>query len=357
MYARYADKSKIDLHYFCFDTGLPKMKVDEVTIKYVPLYPNRHRSYLLFLFELGRYLTKERFDLIFHIDGNFTLVIRLMNFFKPMVLDIRTGDLSNNTIILWFRNNRISFSSYFYRRVSVITESLRDELQLNRNKTTIIPLGGELQPYGPKNFDTVRMLYVGSLGNRNIDHTITGLAQFILKHPGIDISYDIVGFGKKPTENRIKDLIVYFKLENIVVFHGRKLHSELIPFFNRCNIGIVYIPQKRYYDFQSSTKFYEYLLAGMPVIATNTLENRLSLKEGCGTLCEDNPESFAEAIEKLSMNINRFDSEKIKSQYLDFHWKNIVRDIWEPYVLESCRKSEAGSRKLEAGSRRESDKT
>ena len=337
MYARYAERGKIDLHFCCFDMGLKRIRIPGITVNYIPLSSNRFNSYLNFFIASKIYVLKENFDLIFHIDGKFTLAFRLLNLFRPMVLDIRSGDLSDNRNKLWLMNKQILISSWFYKHVSVISDSLCKELGLNSKKTVIIPLGGELHSFAPKQFNTVKILYFGSLNNRNIDHTITGLSLFKMQHPELDIEYDIVGFGNMTNEKTIRDTIENTGMHEFVTFHGRKTHSELIPFLDKCNVGIVYIPQRRYYDFQPSTKLYEYLLAGLPVIATNTLENRISLKTDCGILCEDNPESFSEALKKFIQERDKFNSESIKRAYLDYRWEHIVRNIWQPFVLNAIK--------------------
>jgi glycosyltransferase involved in cell wall biosynthesis len=336
MYAKYSNKSRIDLSYFCFDTGLKRIDLDGINVIYIPLQSSRIKSYINFFSVLQKTLKREKFDLVFHIDGKFTPVIRFLNFSCPMILDIRTGDLSNNPLLLWTRNKRITISTYLYSKVSVITHSLSRELNLNPNKTTIIPLGGELLKIESKQFENLKLIYIGSLENRNIHQTIKGLSIFNSKYPTIKVSYDIIGFGKSKTEEELIELIKNESLEDSIVFHGRMKHSELLPYLISCNVGIVYIPQKRYYDFQSSTKFYEYLLAGMPVIATKTLENKQSLKSGCGVLCEDSPESFANAIEEIMISRHQFNSESIKSLYYEFQWPEIVKNIWEPFILRSC---------------------
>lgn len=337
MYTLYADKNKLDIYYFCFDSGFEKICSKDVTLKYIPLYKDRFSSYLSFFLKLKKYLINEKFNLVFHVDAKFTLILRILNLFSPMVLDIRTGNLSDNTFNRFIGNTSIRISSLFYKNVSVITESLREELKISKRKATILPLGGVLHNFDNKSYETLRLLYTGTLEKRNIGQTIEGLALFHSRNQDIAISYDIIGFGKAETEREITDLISSLGMGKIVIFHGRKRHNEIIPFLEKCNVGVVYIPKKRYYEFQSSTKFYEYVLAGMPVIATNTFENRMTLKVGSGYICTDKPASFAEALERTYNGRERFDSVSIRSMYLSDQWEVIVKEKWEPFILENCR--------------------
>ena len=160
----------------------------------------------------------EKFDIIFHVDNGFTFLIRIVNIFRPIALDIRSGDLSDNKMKLWIKNRQITFAALFYKNVSVISESLRDTLNLNKNRTTIIPLGGEKQPTAPKDFQSVRLLYVGSINNRNIHETVLGLSVYLKKGNAFwDISYDIVGFGKPGVIDQLNRTIISEGLTDKVI--------------------------------------------------------------------------------------------------------------------------------------------
>lgn len=332
MYARYLDRRKYDIQYFCFDQGLTKVEIDDIKVHYQELFPNRIKSFLLYFLSLKRFLLKEKFDIIFQVDSKFTSIIRLMNPFQPMILDIRSGDLSLNPFKLWFGNAKITFVTYLYKNVSVISSGLRDRLGLPLS-AVVIPLGGQRQNTNVKSFDSIRLLYIGSLDGRNIHETVTGLGIFIQNvSPGMPISYDIVGFGKSDALSMLNEAVDKARLSDKVVFHGRKKIDELFPFFEKCNIGVAYLPKTKAYDCQPVTKLFECVLAGMPVIATNTLENEIAILPGCGELCSDNPASFAEALNRLINNSNTYDSEKIKESYSGSEWKNIVSDILEPFI-------------------------
>jgi glycosyltransferase involved in cell wall biosynthesis len=214
----------------------------------------------------------------------------------------------------------------------VISGSLRYFLGLSERKSVIIPLGGERQPTTSKTFNEFHLLYVGSLDNRNIHETILGLSVYLQKKDACqNLTYDIIGFGKEKIIQLLKKTIEDTGQSEIVTYHGRKNRDELFPFFEKCNVGVAYLPKTKAYDFQPVTKLFECMLAGMPVIASDTLENKLSVKPGCGELCSDNPESFADALKRIIDRAENFDSEKIKNCYSGSEWKNIVHNTVEPY--------------------------
>jgi glycosyltransferase involved in cell wall biosynthesis len=292
MYTKYANNSLFEIHIFCFDQGLKKIEAEDAIVHYFPLYKNRLKSYMIFFLKSRSTIVKEKFDLIFHIN------------------------------------------SIFYSHISVISDSLAKKLKLKPDKTTILPLGAEHQNFEKKEFSSIKMLYIGSLDNRNIAETIHGFSIYKKAHLLVDISYDIVGFGNKGTEELIKNAIVVNEMGNYIKFHGRKTYAEVGHFLNSCNVGVVYVPQTNYYDCQPTTKLFESLLSGMPVIATETLENKNVFQPGCGALCKANPSSFSFAINYIVNNKHSFNSEEIKSRYSSFDWQSIVENIWTPYILK-----------------------
>lgn len=334
MYSKYLNKQKYDVHYFCFELGLPKVELEYGKVNYVKIHASKLISYLNFFFQLYTFLRKEKFDLIFQVDDKFSLLIRILNLFQPFVFDIRTGDLSENKFRSWFKNFQITFTSFFYKHVSVISKSLKEKLKLKKS-TVIIPLGGELLPIQAKKFESIRLLYLGSLNCRSIHETIYGLSLYLNQNnANQNVAYDILGFGKDSVIDEIKEAILKTNLQDKVFFHGHKKIDELLPFFENCNVGVVYIPQTKWYDCQPATKLYECVLAGMPVIATNTTENRLALKNNCGVITEDNSFAFADSLKKIIDEKSKYDSIYIREMYKEFEWSNIVKYQLEPFFDE-----------------------
>ena len=108
--------------------------------------------------------------------------------------------------------------------------------------------------------------------------------------------------------------------------------NKLGPFYERCNVGVAYIPKTEFFDIQPSTKIFEYLFAGMPVIATATLENKRVIMNDNGILIEDNPESFYEGLKRLYNKRHFFDSKIIKKTCGQYSWNRIVKKNLRPYL-------------------------
>ena len=176
-----------------------------------------------------------------------------------------------------------------------------------------------------KEYDDLRLFYVGTLKQRDINKTIEGLILFNKKYPEVKFYYDIVGFGMPQEEELVKSLIKDNNLDDKIEFHGRINYEELVPFFEKANLGVAYVPMTPYYDCQPSTKIYEYVLSGMYCIATNTYENRILIEPINGIICDDNAESFCEALERYyKMDKTSFDSAEIRKSMAKYEWSNVV---------------------------------
>jgi len=332
MYCKYLDKTKYEVHYVGFDQGYSRRDIDNVHIHYIPLQTDKIKRYWIYLTTINRLIRDINFDFVFQVDHKMTFLVRLCNLRCRFILDIRTGYLKGSRLKRAYYNAYIYFTSLFYRRVTIISESLRKLLHIPAQKTTIIPLGAEVKNCSDKSFENLYLFYIGTLEWRNIEETVEGLALFIKKHPGIIVTYDIVGTGKEEDMLKIKQIIVENNMQDIVVYHGQKNHNEIGDIWERCNLGIAYLPITPYYDCQPTTKLYEYLLAGMPVIATNTFENRREISLTDGVLIQDNKESFASGLETFIKNKQFYNSMLMREKFIKSSWQNIVQQKLEPYL-------------------------
>lgn len=332
MYCKYLDKTKYEVHYVGFDGGQVSRELDDVEVHYIPVHQNKMIRYWVYLTTINKLIRNENFDILFLVDCQGSLLIRICNLFRKAILDIRTGDTQLGRKRISFFNIFILLSSVFFKRVTIISLSLRKLLRLSANKCHLLPLGAVQLDMPNKSFDSLNLFYIGTIHGRNINQTIEGLSIFKTNQSKVLLKYNIVGFGSAADEVLLKDSIEHYNLTDVVIFHGRKNHDEAMDLFQKCNVGVVYIPITKGYTCQPTTKLYECLLAGMPVIATSTLENKLSVKQQTGVLINDNPEAFAQGLEEIWNRKNEFNSEVIKSLYLESTWENIVRHNLEPYL-------------------------
>jgi glycosyltransferase involved in cell wall biosynthesis len=333
-YCRYLS-DKFTIRYICYDRGLNRLTLDGVDVHYVSFRGSKlHRS-LRFLSECVRQSIFIKPDILFVTYFIPCFLLALFCKSKKRILDIRTGSLNRNRIFRKLENFRIFFQSLFFSHVVILSESMRNKLFLSTKKSRIVPLGSELIVERNHDFAEINLLYVGALDDRNITETIKGIQLFFEKNEikTIELSYTIIGFGSESETIKIENSILENSLSDFVKFKGRKTSEELVPFFELSNIGVAYIPRTPWYDCQPTTKLFEYMLAGMPVIATKTSENRLFVDETNGVLINDTPEDFCNGLTNIFNRRNSFNSHKIRKSVEAYTWENIVNTNLKPFLL------------------------
>jgi glycosyltransferase involved in cell wall biosynthesis len=314
-----------DLFYFGILEGDENIEQLNVNIKYISKHNNKILNKLLFLSSIKNYIKSNSFDFIFvnYFFGCSILSFLIRN--KKIHLDIRTGHISRSKIKNKFYNYVILAESISFYSITCISESLIKHLNLPK-KTTILPLGATKYVTKRKSFDTLKLLYVGNLNNRNIDITIIGFHNFINLYKISNITYTIIGFGNTVQVKYLNKLIDDLKLHDFVFFLGELRGDNIIKYYENNNIGISFVPITKYFNFQPPTKTYEYLLNGMPVIATNTYENSLVINELNGVLINDNIESFTEGLNYIYKNRFNYNHESILAASEKFSWNNIINN-------------------------------
>jgi hypothetical protein len=195
-------------------------------------------------------------------------------------------------------------------------------------------LGSEEIYNGNHEFKQLNLLYVGTLHKRNLHQSIEGLGMLLQKKPEFNskITYTIIAFGSETEELKLKEVIEKYNLQDTVALEGLKNYDELLPYFEKSNIGIAYTPITDFFNCQPVTKIYEYALSGLFTIATSTNESKLAITEKNGILCDDTPESFAEALEKVYNRLEFIQESDIRSSLKNNHWSIIVNRVLEPFL-------------------------
>lgn len=242
---------------------------------------------------------------------------------RNIILDIRTLSVSADQATREQSDKNTKNVALQFAACSVISEGVKDKLGIN---ATVLPLGAECISNTKKDFSTLRLFYIGTFDNRNLAVFLKGLAMFNKKY-AYPVTFDIVGGGNTKEENAIKEIISTEELDNVKL-HGYMTHDEAKKFFDNCNVGVCYVPMVEYYEHQPPTKLYEYLLSGMACIATETQSNRDVMSNEYGVLIKDDAESVCIGLHKLYNQRDSYKSDVIVSLAMQYHWKNIVKDVF-----------------------------
>lgn len=332
-YYKYCEylRDDFDVTYLCFDSGLKKLEIENVNVKYVPnkgIYVFRGGRFILTT--LSTIATFKGIVFIHYFER--CQILKQVFPKKKMILDIRTLSTDKNDEIRKEIDIKIKNATKHFDHTTIISCGLQKKLNLDSKKSTLLPLGSDIISNKKKTFTDLNLLYVGNLTtNREIEKTIIGLSIFCQLNPDQKIEYNIVG-GEFNQIERLKKVVDSYNLSDIVIFHGRVLHSELKPFFDKCNIGVSYIPITEWYHDQPPTKTYEYIISGLFTIATATNSNIEIINGNNGILINDSPESFAKGLEKIVSIKHQIHSDTIRATLINHTWSNIVGTILKPLI-------------------------
>lgn len=245
---------------------------------------------------------------------------------RNIVLDVRTLSVAPNELEREAADNQLRRIMKSFKITSVISKGVCEKLG---GGCPILPLGAEPLSMVAKNFNSLRLFYIGTFNNRNLSQFIEGLALYQKRTCDSNVTFDVVGGGSDSEVQMIKDTIAKTGVKGVEL-HGYLTHEEAQPYFDKCNVGVCYVPVTDYYQHQPPTKLYEYLLSGMACIATNTFSNLEVMNNSNGIVICDNSESIAEGLRDLKYSLSNYQSDIIVSSAQEYHWKSIVENSLFP---------------------------
>lgn len=328
---------KLHITYVGFDTGKPRLHVDGVRVVYVPYQGRKLRRYLRLL---GTFLREMRrckgAVFVAYFPG--CSVLRYAGPAARMVIDFRTGSIRENPWGRRWENRLMRWEAALFKNICAISPSLAERLRLPSTRTHIVPLGAEPMRVQPKRFDRLDLLYVGTFDGRRLEDTLAGFEHF-LRDGGrqVDLTYTIVGDGGNGTLEHLRHLVRQKGLDGLVRLPGYVHKTQLQDTFDRCNVGVSYVPINDIYDCQPATKTFEYIFAGMPVIATATTENRKIVNKLNGVLIPDTAEGFYRGLKEVYARRHEFDSDAVRRCCPESAWDRIVGLNLVPYIRRVCR--------------------
>lgn len=332
MYCKYL-KEEYAITYLCWDYGYPRITEDGVHVIHLTRQGSLIQRMIRFLVNAAQLMKETEFDIVFVVYFRMCSMVRFLGRYKRIILDIRTGYVKPGWLKRKLYNGLILLESLAFPTVSVITEELRKVLGIAKRKSHILPLGAEKRNSFPKEFKTMNLFYVGTLTARDIYKTVQGFDRFAAEFAErIEISYDIVGSGSPEAEELLAAAISSARFSHLIRTHGLVPHKLLDPFFERCNIGVVYVPIVVYQQPQPYTKTFEYLLAGMPVLATANATNLKVINSANGVLVTDSSEGVYTGLKKMVGQLHNYDSERIKEESGMYTWAAIITENLRPFL-------------------------
>lgn len=327
-YYKYAEHllDKFEIEFVCWDYNQPRINMEGVKVNYISRSGNLMMRNFRFIREVQKLIQKDK-SLYEAVIINYFRGCSILPFFnnkKILLLDVRTAAVIPSKVRRKAYDKFLKLESRFYSNISVISENIKRRLKLPSG-AVILPLGADKIDIAPSRRPGLHLIYVGKLLNRNIHETVEGVGIFIKDNPNVEITYKIIGAGNKKTISKIQKCIEEYELDEIVDLRGYVKHKLLYNYYCSSNVGVSYVPVNEYFEYQPVTKTFEYLMAGIPVIATNTFGNLSVVNSKNGIIINDNPNSFKEGLEKIMAQLDFYNQEEIKHTVYGNEWINVVK--------------------------------
>jgi glycosyltransferase involved in cell wall biosynthesis len=170
------------------------------------------------------------------------------------------------------------------------------EISFSATATDTLPPG--CNPADPiQNENINEIIYVGGISDR---YGIDNLVQLMRHLEHTNISLNLV--CRKSEYNGLVDKKKK-KIQNLSINVFHKSGDELIPLYEKSDIGLIPIKDSFYNNMAMPVKLFEYLSFGLPIVATNCKKiSEFIQHTNCGRVCEEDPELLADNIEYLCNN-------------------------------------------------------
>jgi glycosyltransferase involved in cell wall biosynthesis len=245
-------------------------------------------------------------------------ILKLVKY--DLCCDIRSGCVSRSPMYNKFRNQLTRIEVRCYRFVSILSAGLATNI-FKLKRFHVLRLGANIGTVinDKKQYNTpLKFVYVGTLFQRDIPLLARTFHDTCCLN---NLSYilDVFGGGDEKVASEISGISEF---SNHVAFKGFLKRDNLEVTLKQYDVGISYIPIKEIFEYQPPTKNFEYLLSGLPVVATSTKANiDIITNNHNGWLIEDDGASIARFL--TDCNFPFITQKKCIESVKDRSWENI----------------------------------
>jgi len=273
------------------------------------------------------------------------LILRL--FGKKVVFDVHENVKAQITDKKWLKFPKITIGIYsLFEWLSaklfhiVIAEDSYEELYLGKAKSITkvlnFPVIDSLLVYRipPTQKKENGILYVGLVSEaRGIVEIIQALE--ILKKRDIVYTFHCIGPISEEVHMKIEQLPEYISVKESIVFYGRLPVDQAYMYAERSKVALSILHPVPNYIRSYSTKIFEYMAIGIPLIVSNFKLYEFVKEKGIGFLVDPlSPIKIADQIEvilKNQVNIEKVIKAGISEVSTNYSWESQAEKLLELY--------------------------
>lgn len=322
--------------------GLGNSVIDGITIYDVGASKNRFQRFLLLPFRMFAKAIILKADIYHYHEPELHLVALPLLWLKYKVIydsheDVPRAIMSRDWINKKFRK-KISqiyeiIENFVCKRITGIiaaTEHIAERFQkINKNTEVVFnfPIEKEYNTFSKRKRDEKQICYIGNISrNRGIIEMINGIN-------GLDVRLTLVGkFVSAELELEVKQLDGWKNVD----YRGFVSRKEVYKIMTSSVAGLLFFhPEPNHINSQPN-KMFEYMSAGLPILASNfDLWKRIVSEDKCG-ICVDplNKTEVRSAITFILKNpdkAKRFGENGLQAIHTKYNWKSAEKNLFEFY--------------------------
>jgi len=315
---------------------------------------NLIKNYFSFVIQANKKLKELKnmeFDVIYVFEVSpITVALPAIKFKKkkniPLIMNVQDLWPENIIAVTGINNYFITASinclvKYIYKYCDLIltasksfVPNIQEHLKKNKNKVKFWPQYSIVKKENKKIslFDEqfFNIVFTGNIGEaQGLDLVIEAANE--LKNS--NIRWQLVGDGR--SENRLKQRVKDYGLENIVVFHGRKPENEIPQYLANADAALLILKPDPVFEMTLPAKLQTYMACGIPIIGCVSGEGKRTIEEsksgivsdeisvnGLIDVCQQFLECTKEEYNELCKNsyeygIHNFDKEQLIEQLVN----------------------------------------
>lgn len=216
----------------------------------------------------------------------------------------RTGGLVHRTL-LWLERSTFQLADH----VISTNESYR-QIALTRGGRTpetvsVVRSGPDLRrldrrPPAPELKEGADFLctYVGIMGRQDGVDRLIDAARVVVHEMGrTDVHFSLLGFGDCLED--LRQQVARDGLQDYVTFTGRAGDETLCRYLSTADLGLSPDPRSAFNDLSTMNKTIEYMAFGLPVVAFDLKETRVSASKAATYVADGDVRGFAKSIVEL----------------------------------------------------------
>jgi len=263
-----------------------------------------------------------RFKVIINSDDNLDMLQRtkgIRNLLHKICLTVASGIITNNPNSLEYLQSqfpKLKNNSTYYpilQDESHLRQQLSHSLEISRKYIKIHQLQGKKV-----------LLYIGRLAEvKCLDILIDGFNDLA----GVLENIILIIVGAGPEEQKLREIVADYKIDNKIIFTGRKDGEELYAWYN---IGQIFVLPSKFEPFGAVVN--EALISGNFVIVSSKVGSKYLLNTDSGLIFEsENVEALKEdlkvALGKIYPISNEIKLKRSKSVHPFLSYTNNLKDF------------------------------